>query len=93
MENQLVGGKKFVNSFLGEIEVELSLTQVSDGKSKKEIIIRIPQQNFEGKINPKRGANNEQSLASSIESVLIRFLPFGDSKKLSWALARKFTSN
>ncbi|HNW23475.1 MAG TPA: hypothetical protein PKH06_01810 [Candidatus Dojkabacteria bacterium] len=91
MENQLVGGKKYVNSFLGEIEVELSLTQVSDGKSKKEITVRIPQQNFEGKINPKRGANNEQSLASSIESVLIRFLPFGDSKKLSWALARKFT--
>lgn len=80
MENQLVGGKKYVNSFLGEIEVELSLTQVSDGKSKKEITVRIPQQNFEGKINPKRGANNEQSLASSIESVLIRFLPFGDSK-------------
>ena len=91
MENQLVGGKKYVNSFLGEIEVELSLTEVSDGKSKKEITVRIPQQNFEGKINPKRGANNEQSLASSIESVLIRFLPFGDSKKLSWALARKFT--
>lgn len=93
MENQLVGGKKYVNSFWGEIEVELSLTQVSDGKSKKEIIIRIPQRNFEGKISPKRGANNEQSLASSIESVLIRFLPFGDSKKLSWALARKFIPN
>jgi len=71
MENELVEGKRFVNSFLGKIEVELSLSDVSKGRSKKKITIRIPQQDFEVTIVPKRGANVVQSLVSSIESVLI----------------------
>ena len=93
MENELIEGKKGVHCQSGEIEVELSLSQVSNGKSKKTITIRIPQKNFEVTISPKRGANTPQSLASSIESVLIWFYSFEDSKKLSWALARKFTQN
>lgn len=93
-EHYLIQGCRTITTSAFTITVILELTNVSNGKSKKKIEVFFnPKYGtlIEGVITPKRSSNSAQALAAHIGDWLIcQGVEFVFSKKIAWAIARKF---